>query len=221
MIECKAMHELINSSDNLIIFSVSFDLNNVKFISGYGTITPKSVAGKMLLIPYALITIPLMLSFLAYVGSLVSRWTEAAMQCVHKLVKGEKPLHYKPLKRCFYLFLAFWIVSLILLLDYVFKPEMFESQGSARWLDGFYFMFVTFTTIGFGDITGPANDVKFFMLTFVFGLVMISGFLDSFMSLSGRIEFSLTGNSGCCCLHYTDDEDGVLSSGDADVEQRV
>ena len=172
-------------------------------------ITPKSVTGKMLLIPYALLTIPMMLTYLAFIGSMVSKWAEEVMFLVHRCIKGDKPLRYKLLKRSLYLFLAFWIVSVIAMANYGTAPTAFESTGAMRWLDGFYFMLVTFTTIGFGDLTGPADDIGFFTWYFAVGLAVISGFMDSMVSLTDRVKFSLRGGKRCFCIHYVADDDEI------------
>lgn len=183
-----------------------------KFLLGYGTITPKSDVGKLLVIPYALITIPLMLSYLALVGSIVSSWVECAMRLVHRCIKGDKPQRYAHLKRCTCLFIAFWILGAVILSSYISGSYYFSSQGALKWLDGFYFVFITFTTIGFGDITGPANDVGFFTWRFAVGLAIISGFIDTFMAASERLNFSFRRRTNFCCIHYKEDDESEAVS---------
>ena len=164
-------------------------------------VTPKSSLGKLLTIPYALISIPVVLSHLAFVGSMVSKFIEWIMLRVHKCIKGNKPLRCKALKRCFYLYILLFLISFIMLNTYVHTPNMFESRGAMRWLNGFYFIFVTYTTVGFGDINGPADDHKFYTNWFFIGLAVASGLFDSLVSLINEINFDIhADNAICCCI---------------------
>ncbi len=161
----------------------------------------------MLVIPYALFGIPMVLAYLASIGSIVSKWTTSIMMRMHKLIKGNKPLKYKSLKHCLYMYIAMWVITVLAVLDFVFIPNMLKS-----WLDGLYFYFVTFTTIGFGDIVGPATDVSFYGVKLFFGLSIISGVVDSFLKLIEHVEIDVTCKS--CSCRYTEED----NQDDANVE---
>ena len=193
-------------------------------------VTAKTAVGKLLVIPYALVTIPLMLSFLAFVGSLISKWADAALLLVHKCTKSKKPLRYKEVKRCFCLFITFWVVSMIVMSGYIGIPNAFKSTGAMRWLDGMYFLFVTFSTIGFGDMSGPAQDPSFFMWNFAVGLAAMSGFTDSFISLISSIEFTSRHGTRHYCVRCDDgggsgddveDDNGNRGGADKGGDDRV
>ena len=176
-------------------------------VAGYGVVTPKTNLGKLLVIVYASISMPVALSYLANVGAVVSKFIEWIMLRVHTCVKGDKPLRYKNMKRWLYLFIIFWLVCLVVVLNYVFVTNAFMSTGAKRWLDGFYFMFVTFTTIGFGDVIGPSFDFSFYISWFFLGLASSSALVDSFMSLMDQTKFSLRAeNAVCCCLTCNEED---------------
>ena len=176
-------------------------------------VTPKSSLGRLLTIPYALLSMPVVLSYLALVGSLISKFVEWIMMHVHRCIKGDKPLRYKHVKRCIYLFILFWLFSLLAVNSYVYNPLMFQSSGAMRWLDGLYFIFVTYTTVGFGDITGPAYDVSFYTNWFFPGLALASGLIDSIVSLIDSFNFSSrTDGVSCCCI--TCNQEDTMTSGE-------
>ena len=168
--------------------------------------TAKTSVGRLLLIPYALVTIPLMMWFLKFVGSLISKWAESTILLFHRCIKGDKPMRHKLLKRCMYTFLTFWVLCVIVMAENIAGPTSFKSTGAMRWLDGFYFLLVTFSTVGFGDITGPAQNPAFFMWNFVVGLAAASGFTDSFLSLIDRVEFASKQHCPYCCIQYKADD---------------
>ena len=169
-------------------------------------VTAKTSVGRLLVIPYALVTIPLMMWFLRFVGSLISKWAESTMLLVHRCIKGDKPMRHKLLKRCMYTFITFWILCVIVMGQNISAQTSFKSTGAMRWLDGFYFLLVTFSTVGFGDITGPAQNPVFFLWNFVAGLAAVSGFTDSFLSLIDRIEFTSKQHCPYCCIQYKADD---------------
>jgi len=173
---------------------------------GFGVVTAKTSVGRLLVIPYALVTIPLMMWFLRFVGSLISKWAESTMLLVHRCIKGDKPMRHKLLKRCMYTFITFWILCVIVMGQNISAQTSFKSTGAMRWLDGFYFLLVTFSTVGFGDITGPAQNPVFFLWNFVAGLAAVSGFTDSFLSLIDRIEFTSKQHCPYCCIQYKADD---------------
>ena len=48
------------------------------------------------------------------------------------------------------------------------------------YLDSTYFWFVTFTTVGFGDINYPITDAQYVIIVYrLFGLALLAGFIDS------------------------------------------
>ena len=146
-----------------------------------------------------------MLSLLSYVGAVVSEWTEIVMYCVHKLIKGDKPLKYKTVKQCFYLFILLWLIIIAFITDLLFEIKLSGSDYKISWLDGFYFSFVAYTTIGYGDISDPADAVNFYLYYLILGLAAVSGLSNSCIAAAERLKFRC-GRSKCCCCVYIEDD---------------
>eukprot|EP00794_Sanderia_malayensis_P015766 gene15766-17357_t len=175
---------------------------------GFGVVTPKSDTGKLLVIPYALIGIPAMLSYMAYIGSIISAIVNKLMMWVHRKCKGNTPIKYKSVKRCFYLFVIMWICIIC-------GAAFFASISifNISLIDAIYFYFVAFTTIGYGDITSPADSIDFYGLSLVVGLSVLSGLVDSVLTLSQKVKFRFKGLKTCHCCHYEE--------GDSDADEEV
>eukprot|EP00112_Aurelia_sp_Birch-Aquarium-sp1_P013034 Seg275.11 transcript_id=Seg275.11/GoldUCD/mRNA.D3Y31 product="Potassium channel subfamily K member 5" protein_id=Seg275.11/GoldUCD/D3Y31 len=169
---------------------------------GYGTITPKTDTGKMLVIVYALITIPMMLSLLGLFGSLISGYAEGLMKCIHKIVKGDRPLRYKYIKKTFYFFIFMVLYTYIPIPGFIYDVTILDS-----YLNAFYFFFVTFTTVGYGDIVAPAEDASFYATNLLFGLAAVSAVIDSILDLKNKLKFGCKRTNSCCCFHYIEDDE--------------
>ncbi len=99
-----------------------------------------------------------------------------------------------------------WFIIIIAVIGVVFKPDMLQS-----WLDGIYFYFVTFTTIGFGDIIGPSAELDFYGINLFFGLSIISGVVDSFLNLTEHIQIDVT-CKGLSCRYIEDDNEEEIDA---------
>ena len=69
-----------------------------------------------------------------------------------------------------------------LFICYLHVSIIFDKQADLdlNYVDNLYFWFVTFTTIGFGDITYDISDWEFsFMVYRLFGLALLAGIIDS------------------------------------------
>ena len=170
-------------------------------------VTPKTDTGKLLVIPYALVTMPLMLVLMAKVGAIASALTEKLISCINRFFKGSRPIKYKLVKETFFLFVILWLACFAFLLDIAWEAHALDYQLNTSWLDGLYFSFVTFTTIGFGDITQYADSISFYGFYLVIGLAVVSGLSNSLMALVKKLEFNHGPNSNCCCCFlYVEDE---------------
>ena len=143
--------------------------------------TLKTDVGKLLLIPYALLTIPVTVSFLSYTGSILVGLTESLMIFIHKRFKKHKPLKYKSIKETFYLFLFMLLIIAIAI------AKVAEYSFFTNYVDAFYFFIVTFTTIGYGDITEPADVEEFYGVELMLGLSVVSSLVDSFIGLTSKV----------------------------------
>ncbi|CAF0806099.1 unnamed protein product, partial [Didymodactylos carnosus] len=145
---------------------------------GYGNITPKTTEGKIATMIYAMIGIPLMFMCLTYTGDLladafISGYSKLVNFAMKRLCRGrlkvfmpvntrrsfEQPESEDGEKRHVPI-----VATLAVLALYIAMGALLFAQWE-RWpvLDGAYFCFITFTTIGFGDLVpgkGTLNENK-------------------------------------------------------------
>ncbi|XP_069092756.1 potassium channel subfamily K member 16 [Pleurodeles waltl] len=117
---------------------------------GYGNLYPSTVAGQVFCVFYALLGVPLNLAFLNQLGKGLNLHLIALERCV------QRPGHPGVVKTV--------TVTLFLttgtLLFLVFPPMIFSYIEGWSYGEGFYFAFITLSTIGFGDFvlgTDPSN----------------------------------------------------------------
>ncbi|XP_020855134.2 potassium channel subfamily K member 16 [Phascolarctos cinereus] len=116
---------------------------------GYGNLSPSTEAGQIFCIFYALFGIPLNVVFLNHLGTGL-RSHLATMD-----TWGHQPRHYQVVQT---LGLALFLtVGTFLLL--ILPPMVFSHVEGWSYGEGFYFAFITLSTIGFGDyVVGTDPD---------------------------------------------------------------
>lgn len=105
--------------------------------AGYGNITPATVEGRLFCIMFALVGIPLTLSVLADLGVLLASRLPVMPEA--RGLRGS-------------LVSAATALSVLLLYIAVGSFLFISWEHDWSFFDGFYFCFVTMTTIGFGDL---------------------------------------------------------------------
>ncbi|XP_004460344.1 potassium channel subfamily K member 17 [Dasypus novemcinctus] len=121
--------------------SFFFSVSTVTTI-GYGNLSPRTLAARLFLIFFALVGIPLNLVVLSRLGHLMERG-------VHRCACRLGASWQEPAK-------AWWLVgcgALLsgLLLFLLLPPLLFSRMEGWSYMEGFYFAFVTLSTVGFGD----------------------------------------------------------------------
>ncbi|CDW54466.1 exocyst complex component 5 [Trichuris trichiura] len=129
---------------------------------GYGDITPRTATGKVLTMMYALIGIPLMLYILKSWGLMLLLWAQTAARLVRRLTSRLSRKWPEPTaeweKRSTELPLS--IAFLIVVIWLCFSAALFLAiEEGWNYMTSFYFLFISFTTIGFGDVV-PVNRGK-------------------------------------------------------------
>nr|XP_043903866.1 potassium channel subfamily K member 16-like [Solea senegalensis] len=118
---------------------------------GYGNLSPSTVAGQVFCVFYALFGIPLNLAFLKQLGKFVT---------VHlgRLKRGMVSVgpHKQTVEA---LAMSLYLVSGSLLF-LVIPPLLFSYVEGWSFGEGFYFAFITLSTIGFGDYVVGADPGK-------------------------------------------------------------
>uniref|UniRef100_A0A1B6LXG7 Potassium channel domain-containing protein n=1 Tax=Graphocephala atropunctata TaxID=36148 RepID=A0A1B6LXG7_9HEMI len=131
---------------------------------GYGNITPYTVEGRLFCILFALVGIPLTVSVMADLGSLLA---------------GSLPELPEP--RGLQGSLATAAAATSILLVYIAVGSFLFISWEEDWsfFDGFYFCFVTMTTIGFGDLV-PSTPQYMLLCTFyiLLGLSLTSTIVE-------------------------------------------
>uniref|UniRef100_A0A6A7G9Q1 TWiK family of potassium channels protein 7-like n=1 Tax=Hirondellea gigas TaxID=1518452 RepID=A0A6A7G9Q1_9CRUS len=136
---------------------------------GYGNIAPGSVAGRVFCIVFALLGIPLSLSFIAATGDLLASIAATVpMQKLYAaLPKGKKRT------------VVFSVGTLSLLLGFLAVGGlMFHLLEDWYFLDSFYFCFITTTTIGFGDMVPSPNSLVYCIGYIMVGLALTSTVIE-------------------------------------------
>ncbi|OCT79547.1 potassium channel subfamily K member 16 [Xenopus laevis] len=108
---------------------------------GYGNLYPSTVAGQVFCVFYALFGIPLNLAFLNLIGKSLNTNLMALGRSA-QLPRGSGTM--KP-----FVMAAFLAIGSLLVL--VFPPMIFSYVEGWSYGEGFYFAFITLSTIGFGD----------------------------------------------------------------------
>ncbi|XP_062602818.1 potassium channel subfamily K member 16-like [Saccostrea cucullata] len=129
------------------IGSFSFVVTVVTTI-GYGNLAPKTYPGKVALVVYALIGIPITLIMLNYLGQILTRLSTRVNKC--KLCSA-KPLVNKILNMVL-------IVTLGLTILFILPASVFSYVEDWTVLEALYYCFVTLSTIGFGDYIAAISE---------------------------------------------------------------
>ncbi|XP_074623084.1 potassium channel subfamily K member 4-like isoform X4 [Acropora palmata] len=171
---------------------------------GYGNITPVTTAGRIICIFYALIGIPLNIMLLQLVGQVVLRGQQILVSKVEKdLLKREGEPKFVN-EKC-------TLLGLLLLLTLLLVCTGIQvSLDNWTFLDGIYCYFITFATVGFGDLIpgnsqGPKKPglVLLRILLIVLGLVAMSNVLNAILSCEDSAKW-LTRLRGRCSGETTD-----------------
>ncbi|KAM4694179.1 potassium channel subfamily K member 16 [Discoglossus pictus] len=139
---------------------------------GYGNLSPSTVAGQVFCVFYALLGIPLNLAFLNQVGKGLNGYLSALGRY------AQRPGGSGVMKK---LIMAFFLVVGTLLF-LVFPPMIFSYVEGWSYGEGFYFAFITLSTIGFGDYVLGTDPNKHYIsvyrslaaLWIIFGLAWLA-----------------------------------------------
>uniref|UniRef100_A0A8C5MNH5 Potassium channel subfamily K member n=1 Tax=Leptobrachium leishanense TaxID=445787 RepID=A0A8C5MNH5_9ANUR len=120
---------------------------------GYGNISPATVGGRIFCVFFALFGIPLNLILLNRIGQ---RMLAAVHKCAELL--GRKGAQQKTAK-----ILANLLALIMgLLLFFLLPPILFRGVEGWTYEEGFYYAFITLSTIGFGDyVIGRVSDKRY------------------------------------------------------------
>uniref|UniRef100_H3C1R8 Potassium channel, subfamily K, member 5a n=1 Tax=Tetraodon nigroviridis TaxID=99883 RepID=H3C1R8_TETNG len=158
---------------NAVIFAATV----ITTIEGYGNIAPKTSGGRVFCIFYGLFGVPLCLTWISELGKFFGgRAKHLGLFLTKKGISLRKAQF-----TCTAIFLLWGV-----LIHLVLPPFVFMSQEGWTYIEGFYFSFVTLTTIGFGDLVAGVEPNKeypalyrYFVEVWIFlGLAWLSLFFN-------------------------------------------
>ena len=142
-----------------------------------------------------------MLFFLGYIGKLITELSYKIVEILHcrRNSGGQIQISHKELK-------SFMVTFILLWLDIIFEAMIshyaLNEEDRLTMIDGIYFFFVSFTTIGYGDITSPMKQYLFEFRLYI-GLSLMSGVVNSaleyYQAFNQRRNERNRGRKGCCC----------------------
>ncbi|XP_076833934.1 potassium channel, subfamily K, member 16-like [Brachyhypopomus gauderio] len=117
---------------------------------GYGNLSPTTFSGQVFCVFYALCGIPLNLAFLNQLGKCLTLHLGRLEHSVVSVV---------PYKRCVEVLVMVLLLVVGSVLFLVFPPLVFSHVEGWSYGEGFYYAFITLSTIGFGDyVVGNSQE---------------------------------------------------------------
>lgn len=168
--------------------------------------TPSTTAGRLLCIFYALFGIPLSILFLQSIGEEILKGQRNVLTKmeVHVLRRGE-PSYLS--EKCFVVSLLFIIVVICI------GAGAQESLEGWSFLEGVYCYFITFSTIGFGDlIPGERRRTVMRILRpfyVILGLVVMSNVVNALIGCAKKVKAA---KNLCICERKEIEESGITDS---------
>lgn len=161
---------------------VFLKVNSCFYPIGYGNTVPKTVAGRMFLIIYATIGIPLMAMMLTTLGDKVKHAIRSSLISFEKnILKRSRPQNIQRKS-----LIAVFVITAIFLCSVSAISAKVENWEFSLAL---YVWFVTFTTIGFGDYVPQGSgkidplytplELTYALIAFFLGLVLIATILHT------------------------------------------
>ncbi|XP_062981469.1 potassium channel subfamily K member 16 [Elgaria multicarinata webbii] len=120
---------------------------------GYGNLAPSTVDGQVFCVFYALFGVPLNLAFLNQLGKGLSA----------HLINLERWVHKPGRARMVQTLTMVFFLTAGTLLFLVFPPMIFSYVEGWSYGEGFYFTFITLSTIGFGDYVVGTDPNKHYI----------------------------------------------------------
>ncbi|XP_068135745.1 potassium channel subfamily K member 17 [Hyperolius riggenbachi] len=194
-----------NTSQETWDFSGSFFFSVTAITTiGYGNLSPTTTGGRIFCVFFALFGIPLNLVLLNRIGQ---KMLFLVQKCGTFL--GTKIQHKKAVK----LFSSSCALIVGLLFFFLLPPLLFQRMEGWSYEEGFYFAFITLSTIGFGDyIIGRIPDTKYpgwyknmVALWILFGMAWLALIINLCITLLEN-----TKEACFCCTNRQDSVDQEL-----------
>ncbi|CAN2391271.1 Potassium channel subfamily K member 17 [Pristimantis euphronides] len=192
---------LLSNESNLETWSFTgsffFSVTAITTI-GYGNLSPSTVGGRIFCIFFALFGIPLNLILLNRIGQRMLSLVHRAADCLGRKIGRQKAVKFLS---------SAGALVVGLLLFFLLPPILFRAMEGWTYEEGFYYSFITLSTIGFGDyVIGRVPGVKYpnwyrnlVSLWILFGMAWLALIINLTLNL-------LNSRDLCLCCQREDDE---------------
>uniref|UniRef100_A0A2K6F853 Potassium channel subfamily K member n=1 Tax=Propithecus coquereli TaxID=379532 RepID=A0A2K6F853_PROCO len=182
-----------------LVGSFFFSVSTITTI-GYGNLSPHTMAARLFCIFFALVGIPLSLVVLNRLGHLMQ---QGVHRCARRLGgAGRDPSKVR------------WLVgsgALLsgLLLFLLLPPLLFSHMEGWSYIEGFYYSFITLSTVGFGDYVIGMNPSRWYPLWYKNTVSLWILFGMAWLALIIKLILSLLEMPGgaCSCYRHSSKED--------------
>jgi len=131
---------------------------------GYGNIAPATASGKVATVIYGLIGIPITLYLLSVIGKFLTIFFKLWIRQISSNAESDSSDEFN-----------FGPAMIVLLLSFYFTTgaALFGYLEEWDWLDAGYFSFITFTTVGLGDLVPENLGSAILAILFIFSALSL------------------------------------------------
>eukprot|EP00111_Clytia_hemisphaerica_P008598 TCONS_00025146-protein len=166
-----------SESESWTVTNAVFFASTVVTTIGYGNMAPVTTGGRWFCVFYAIVGVPLTVMLLALVGKIISKYINHLCNFIVKTLREYlySKYEYEQVDEGTELRAPVWLALLFMLLVTSIFALMFMKMEQWSFSKSLYFIFITFTTIGFGDIVPHNDNAIWFNVTFLYiGLAALS-----------------------------------------------
>ena len=137
------------------------------YCPGYGNLAPVTAEGRLFCVIYALTGIPLTLMLLAVVGHHIVHYLNGACAWLVKYIRRYSRSDYEFESADTQINAPVWVALPIIFIFLAFMSSLYCALEGWDFGTALYFIFITFTTIGFGDIVPKSAAVSLLSLCWI------------------------------------------------------
>lgn len=171
-------------------YYIKYKVHVLFLFAGYGDIVPRSLPGRCLTIIYSICFIPLNAVELVFTGRLITNLFKLVVLNIEEVLLRRKKVFWIHRKVLFIQMTT--LISIMLVHAWILHSMAMQNES---FINCIYFIYITLSTIGFGDISFDVNylaslsPVEHLLMgtvdpiLFYLGFSMLSSLIDSVVSL--------------------------------------